>query len=289
MLVEKPKHQTTPTGSPSETTPQTSQQQRLDELVENYAARLRSVLSRTGRKPFRMAGLQLFADLLALLTSLDITLTHLPHEPRLTCFAQAIREALLDFEDDYITIAEGYSWVQDISLILDVPLPEPGQKEPDTPLSDTVKANLDLYFAQLDNRSDLNPTLIHFRAKLKALTSRYAPGLFHCYDIPGLQRTNNDLESLFGRLRRQTKLTSGDYHARQQLHERGAWLLFDLVDNQQSQLQRLKRVSTEQWRDERKRMNAHLASFTNNRQFRRNSTLYLAQLEMNAQLLATLF
>ncbi|MCP4289775.1 MAG: hypothetical protein GY792_36040, partial [Gammaproteobacteria bacterium] len=172
-----------------------NRQQLADELVASYAARLRSALSRSGRKPFRLAGLRLYTDLLALLTSLENSLTHLPDEPRLTCFAQAIREALLLFEQEYTTIAEGYTWVLDISDILDVPLPEAGAEPPDKPLSDTVKAKLDQYLTGLEKRSDLNPTLVAFRQHLRALTKRYGPGLFHCYDIPGLPRTNNDMES----------------------------------------------------------------------------------------------
>jgi hypothetical protein len=35
------------------------------------------------------------------------------------------------------------------------------------------------------------------------VTRSYAPGLFHCYDLAGLPRTNNDLEQLFGRWRHQ--------------------------------------------------------------------------------------
>jgi hypothetical protein len=197
-------------------------QQALDELVEVYAARLRRVLSRSGRKPFRLAGLRLYADLLALLGSLETSLTHLPDEPRLTRFADAIRNALRSFEADYTWIAEGYSWVLDISGILDVPLPEPGEKPPDTSLSSTVRTRLDAYLEQLRQRTDLNAQLLAFRGHLSRLTGRYAPGLFHCYDIPGLPRTDNDLESLFGRVRRQTLLTSGPYHARQRLHEEGA-------------------------------------------------------------------
>ena len=37
------------------------------------------------------------------------------------------------------------------------------------------------------------------------VTRSYWPGLFHCYDVPGLPKTNNDLEHLFG---------SGRYHER---------------------------------------------------------------------------
>lgn len=263
-------------------------QQRLDELVAAYATRLRTVLSRSGRKPFRLAGLRLYADLLALLGSLETSLTYLPDEPRLTCFADAIREALLMFETQYTWIAEGYTWVLDIGDILDVPLPEPGAEPPDTPLSSTVHAQLAAYLERLDQRSDLDAPLRAFRQHLRVLTKRYTPGLFHCYDIPGLPRTNNDTESLFGRVRRQTLLTAGPYHAQQRLHEQGAWLLFEIVENEHAQLQRLQHVSLEDWRAERQRMRTHRAPFTDDRRFRRQSPKYLAELEARAAEIARL-
>ncbi len=170
----------------------------------------------------------------------------------------------------------------DISAILDVPLSEPGEKPPDTSLSSIVHARLDAYLEQLRQRTDLTAPLLAFRGHLLRLTERYAPGLFHCYDIPGLPRTDNDLESLFGRVRRQTLLTSGPHHARQRLHEEGAWLLFEVVSNEREQIERLRRVSLEDWRNERQRMQKHQISFTDDRRFRRQSSKYLAELETQA-------
>ncbi|MCP4543954.1 MAG: hypothetical protein GY832_43120, partial [Chloroflexi bacterium] len=290
VLARQAKSQTTtpPPTLPAEPSSVLKRQQSLDKLVAAYAARLRSALSRRGRKPFRLAGLRLYSDLLALQTSLENSLLHLPHEPRLTCFAEAIREALVVFEEDYSTIAEGYDWVLDISHILDKDLPPLGAEAPDTPLSATVQAELDQYLATLDRRRDLNRTLVAFRGHLRRLTDRHAPGLFHCYDIPGLPRTNNDTESLFGRVRRQTKRTSGAYHAQQRLREQGAWLLFDLRNDEDQQLQRLQRVPLDEWRDERQRMQSHLASFRHDRRFRRQPVAYLTQLEAQAAAIASL-
>ena len=290
VLSDKAKSQTKTARSAESTEPVRvlNRQQSIDKLVEAYAARLRNALSRSGRKPFRLAGLRLYSDLLDLQTSLENSLVHLPDEPRLTCFAEAIRDALVLFEEEYITIAEGYNWVLDISDILDKRLPEPGVELPDKPLSATVQAELEAYLTHLEKRSDLNPTLLAFRRHLRRLTERYAPGLFHCYDIPGLPRTNNDTESLFGRVRRQTKRTSGAYHAKQRLREQGAWLLFDLTGNEDKQLQRLKRVPLAEWRDERQRLQSHLVSFSDDRRFRKQPVAYLEQLETQAAAIATL-
>ncbi|MCP4936787.1 MAG: DUF3987 domain-containing protein [bacterium] len=284
----KSQAQAVPVEGQTEPVSPLTRQQSIDQLVEAYAARLRNVLSRRGRKPFRLAGLRLFSDLLALQTSLENSLVHLPNEPRLTCFVEAIRETLLAFEEDYLTLAEGYNWVLDISTILDKELPQAGADALDEPLSAAVQTELNQYLTHLEQRSDLNHTLLAFRGHLRRLTTRYAPGLFHCYDIPGLPRTNNDTEALFGRVRRQTKRTSGAYHAKQRLHEQGAWLLFDLMGDEDEQLQRLQQVPLAQWRDERQRMQAHLLSFCNDRRFRKQPVAYLTQLETQAAAITSL-
>ena len=38
-------------------------------------------------------------------------------------------------------------------------------------------------------------------AHFRTVTASYWPGLFHCYDVPALPRTNNDLEQYFGAAR----------------------------------------------------------------------------------------
>ena len=52
---------------------------------------------------------------------------------------------------------------------------------------------------------DLRAGLDHF---LK-VTASYDPGLFHCYDVPDLPRTNNDLEHLFGSTRHHERRCTG--------------------------------------------------------------------------------
>jgi hypothetical protein len=280
------------TPAPTLPTAAASKQSRTDKLVVAYASRLRSILSRSGRKPFRLAGLHLYADLLALLSSLEVCLTHLPDEPRLICFAEAIRQALRAFEEEYLWLAEGYSWVLDISAILDAPLPQPpfvesedrGQQTD----ADTVQANLEAYLHSLQTRTDLSAPLIAFRTHLVALTERYAPGLFHCYQIPGLPRTNNDLESLFGTVRRRTLCTVGPYRAQQLLHEQGAWLLFDTILDEHRQLEHLRRVPLDDFHQERRRMQQHQTSRSDDRRFRRQPQAYLAELEAQAAAISRL-
>lgn len=205
-------------------------QDQTDELVAAYADRLRRVLSVSGRKPYKFAGLRLYSDLLTLLGSLERSLEHLANESRLECFADSIREALVDFEERYSTIAEGYSWLLDISTILDSPLPEPGEPldlEFNWTMSGTlieedlmtVRQRLEGYLDWLKTRTDLSRSLLEYRDHLCGLTERYAKGLFNCYQIAGLPRTNNGLESHFGTVRRRILCTVGPYRAQQMLHD----------------------------------------------------------------------
>lgn len=52
---------------------------------------------------------------------------------------------------------------------------------------------------------DLRAGVEHF---LK-VTASYEPGLFHCYDVPDLPRTNNDLEHVFGSTRHHERRRTG--------------------------------------------------------------------------------
>jgi hypothetical protein len=63
----------------------------------------------------------------------------------------------------------------------------------------------------------LAPAIDHF---LK-VTASYSPGLFHCYDIADLPRTNNDLEQLFGTARHHERRATGRKHASPALVVRG--------------------------------------------------------------------
>ena len=65
---------------------------------------------------------------------------------------------------------------------------------------------------------ELEPAVVHF---LK-VTKSYWRGLFHCYEIPGLPRTNNELEQTFGTVRHGERRATGRKSASPGLVVRGA-------------------------------------------------------------------
>ena len=59
--------------------------------------------------------------------------------------------------------------------------------------------------AEQGNVGELAPAITHFLT----VTRSYWNGLFHCYEVAGLPRTNNDLEQTFGSVRHGERRTTG--------------------------------------------------------------------------------
>jgi hypothetical protein len=64
---------------------------------------------------------------------------------------------------------------------------------------------------------DLAPAVAHFRK----VTQSYWDGLFQCYQVKDLPRTNNDLEQFFGTARHVERRVTGRKHASPTLVVRG--------------------------------------------------------------------
>ena len=123
----------------------------------------------------------------------------------------------------------------------------------------------------------LAPALTHF---LK-VTRSYWPGLFHCYRVPGLPRTNNDLEHLFGSNRYHERRTTGRKTASPALVLRGSVRLMAATATRlrSRTAAELQPRNLEAW----KRLRDELENRQHTRRcglrFRRNPDMYLQNLE----------
>jgi len=124
----------------------------------------------------------------------------------------------------------------------------------------------------------LQPAIAHF---LKVSAS-YWPGLFHCYDIPGLPRTNNPLEQCFGSVRYHQRRASGRIHASAATVVRGSVRalaatvtrlhVFGEYDLRHPHLGR--------WRDLRQSLELRHEARRQQGRFRKDPATYLAALEV---------
>jgi hypothetical protein len=128
-------------------------------------------------------------------------------------------------------------------------------------------------------------------AKAGALTSAvdhflkvsrsYWPGLFHCYSIPDLPRTNNDLEQFFGAHRCHERRTTGRKGATPGLVLRGAVRLVAWAATRVHPFasEALVPETVSAWQELRYALETRRHQRTQRRRFRRDPTAYLATLE----------
>lgn len=113
------------------------------------------------------------------------------------------------------------------------------------------------------------------------VTRSYWPGLFHCYDVADLPRTNNDLEQYFGRGRYSERRATGRKAASPAMVVRGSVRLVASVAT------RLRRFAAEdlrpenpnEWRKLRAGLEARRETRREQLRFRRDPGKYLSALE----------
>jgi hypothetical protein len=128
-----------------------------------------------------------------------------------------------------------------------------------------------------ERAGDLEPGIQHF---LK-VTRSYWPGLFPCYDIAGLPRTNNDLEHVFGAHRYHERRATGRKTGSPTLVIRGSVRVVAATAT------RLRTFSAEdlatakvaEWMELRQELDRRRHSRVLQRRFRRDPAACLANLE----------
>lgn len=123
----------------------------------------------------------------------------------------------------------------------------------------------------------LQPAVAHF---LKVSAS-YWPGLFHCYDIPGVPRTNNVQEQFFGSVRYHHRRASGRIRASAGTVVRGS---VRALASTASRLQpfgeyELRHPNLDRWRERRQSLELRQEARRQQGRFRKNPTAFLAALE----------
>jgi len=131
--------------------------------------------------------------------------------------------------------------------------------------------------AQAANAGKLKPAIEHF----VKVTESYRPGLFHCYDVADLPRTNNVLEQLFGSTRHHERRCTGRKVASPSLVLRGSVRMVAGLGTRARTYrgEELAPEDIESWRTVRIQLEHRRQTRVLRRRFRRNSVAYLHELE----------
>jgi hypothetical protein len=113
------------------------------------------------------------------------------------------------------------------------------------------------------------------------VTRSYWRGLFHCYDMAGVPRTNNDLEQYFGKARHHERRATGHKRATSALVVRGSVRVVAAVATPLKEWpgEALRPGSVKAWRTLRATLEARHEARRAARRFRRDPATYLATLE----------
>jgi len=113
------------------------------------------------------------------------------------------------------------------------------------------------------------------------ITESFAPGLFHCYDVADLPRTNNDLERCFGSVRAHERRATGRRGAIPGLVVRGPVRLIAAVVTKLHPLEaaELQPEDYQAWWQLRAQVNYRQEARRQQFRFRKDPAAYLALLE----------
>jgi hypothetical protein len=116
------------------------------------------------------------------------------------------------------------------------------------------------------------------------VTRSYRPGLFHCYAVPDLPRTNNDLEHEFGSQRYHERRATGRKMASPAAVLRSEARLVAAIATRRRAPSGpdLARADRERRKDLRQRLDRRRQARTQRTRFRRDPAAYLAELEKKA-------
>jgi hypothetical protein len=169
------------------------------------------------------------------------------------------------------TIEVAFGWVHQAAHIL-------GQTDLD---GATIRGQLGGLLGAMTRHRELAGSLggaVHHFIKV---SRSYWPGLFACYDTPGLPRTNNDLEQAFGSHRYHERRSSGRKGASPSLVLRGsAKLVAGLATRKRPvDAEQLATANQEKWQLLRAELDKRRQRRTDRRRFRKDPKTYLKGLE----------
>jgi rRNA maturation protein Nop10 len=246
--------------------------QEHETLVQDLLRRVRYLLTLKGRPPLRLAGVEMFERLTEVEACLD-TLIHHRTDARLLELRHGLHTALLSVHSDYTELRQAADWLEHITDLLD---PE---GKPDRSGRE-VRQALFAYLDDIQPEGQHSLRLRHFHQKIHQTSLNYAPGLFHCYDIPGLPRTNNDRESEFRDLNRRLLSTTGQKGLVKRIIQRqGAWELIPRPDSLRDTVSALSQVDPDDFSQERQRIRHHRSRFRLHTRSAKRSLAQLKQLE----------
>jgi len=179
-----------------------------------YRRAIRDALSRPSRKPFQCGGLQGYDQLLGISQYLSQRRMQSGLDPYLDQLHHDVQRALRATASQAEGVRQARTFLMQVEHYLaGLPCPslEPDAQQTGLSIwgSKTVQRELEKMISDLAQQPNLYPLTRRLIRKWHSMSETWLPDILHCYDVPGLPRSNLDLESAFGTLRRDQRRISG--------------------------------------------------------------------------------
>lgn len=164
-------------------------------------------------------------------------------------------------------------WLIDLEHLLD-----PEHEPPKTSVS--VEQAVEIYLGTLLAAKDHDATDQEVAQHIHQVFHGFWWGLFACYDVAGLPRTNNELERFMRQIKMNYRRISGRKNVHDFVIRYGAYAaLIDPAESLEELLLRLEEVEQDEFLQERKRLDLSLLQETKIFRFRVQREDYLSELE----------
>ena len=167
---------------------------------------------------------------------------------------------------------QGYAWVHRAAHLL----------ANDEKLSAAqVRHGYEQLLAEMEQAPLSSQTLATMLSTFRKVTTSYWPGLFHCYDVSDLPRTNNELEQYFGSARYHERRATGRKQASPGVVVRGSVRVVVSVASRLHSFSGPELCPTDltRWRALRSELNYRHEARRMQYRFRKSLERYLAALE----------
>jgi hypothetical protein len=179
-----------------------------------YRRAIRDALNRSSRKPFQCGGLRGYDQLVGI--DLHLQERRMQHGPDayLDQLHERVQSALRSAASQADQVRQAHAFLTQVERYLaqmhrSSPKPDTSESNVSRPDSETVEQELEKMFSDLVQPSQTCPLARRLARRWRSMCKSWLPHILHCYDVPGLPRSNLDLESTFGTLRRSQRRISG--------------------------------------------------------------------------------
>ena len=169
-------------------------------ITRKYCLAVRSALTDDGHPPLSAPGLKLHERLSLIVASLERSAQKGDLPSPLDKLYRLLTKGVAVTEPLWSDIQIGYDWVHRAAHVL---------TNADRFSSKEVQRQYEKLLEEMRHHVSLSHPLHRMTATFLKVTASYWPGLFHCYDVGNLPRTNNDLEHVFGSTRYHERRATG--------------------------------------------------------------------------------